>query len=475
MSSSDSSGYNSSSDESCLEIVFPDGKTLDSSAPVIHQIAKRKPEKIGSEGVNSKLSSVDRIAIPCRSDSSDSDEASILQGGPTFSEKPEAIKQMRVEFPDRMAITKVSSMEARRLARLETETQKRKEREAKKAQEKTDKKRQKEREKNAKKRRLEELQQANGRFAHKEIAVLMDSDVFRDTELNLSSVLSDDFTLLEHASPLPCKKVIQWIRKDFLLGGASEAIQYLKKNERDHYEHLDRVIIILQPEDFIPLLQRSTDDLDDNYPALCGWLEDQTSRWKTAWRTDKQPKFLLLLHGIPEALDRHWVEHRRHGKKGSPPPTDAELHDAIQWLLIEFQVECVMSTSVEEIQKTVHKMTRALAENPYGNQVSELECVKKIKTHIDSSESSATLLERASDTWFRQVQQIPRLSEQMASSLVARFPTVRSLWEAYHQQENYSDNACLLADCLSNSRRQMKLSEAVYLFLTSDSPNEMLF
>ena len=469
MSSSDSSGYNSSSDESCLEIVFPDGKTIDSSARVIHQITKRKPAKNGSTGVISKLSSVDRTAIPCHSDCSDSDDASILQGGPTFSDKPEAKKQVRAEFPDSIANTKVNSTEARRLARLETEMQKRREKEAKKAQDKADKKRQKEREKIAKKRRVEELQQANGRFAHKEIAVLMGSDVFRDNELNLVEALSD-FTLYEYANPLPCRKVIQWIRKDFLLGGAEKAIHHLQKNERDHYEHLDHVMVILQPEDFIPLLQRSTDD--DNYPALYNWL----SRWKGAWQTNKQPKFLLLLHGIKEAVDKSWVDHKKgiESHHEVPPPTDAELHDAIQWLLIEFQVECVLSNSVGEIQKTVHKMTRALAENPYGN-LSELECVKKIKTHLDSSESSTTLLERASDTWFRQVQQIPRLSEQMASSLVARFPTVRSLWEAYHEEENYSDNACLLADCLSSSRRQMKLSEALYQFLTSDSPDEMLF
>jgi hypothetical protein len=128
---------------------------------------------------------------------------------------------------------------------------------------------------------------------------------------------------------------------------------------------VDRVILVMQPEDFIPLLQRTDHEEDDDYPGLETFLTDLIARWQASWNTSKEQKLIFLLNRIPELLDRRWADHRRRNEKDElAPPTESELHDAIQWLLVHFQVECVLCPSIEMIQSAVHKMTRAACEAP---------------------------------------------------------------------------------------------------------------
>jgi DNA integrity scanning protein DisA with diadenylate cyclase activity len=146
------------------------------------------------------------------------------------------------------------------------------------------------------------------------------------------------------------------------------------------------------------------------------------------------------------------------------------LQDALQWLLIQFQVECVHCPDIESIQANVHKLTRGLCEAPYANQVTELECIKKIKQNPTADDP----MNRARDAWLRQLQQIPRLSEAMAVNVVREYPTMQSLWQAY-QEGDEAQNVALLADILRGTQRQAKLSEALYRFMTSTNPKEMCF
>jgi hypothetical protein len=100
-----------------------------------------------------------------------------------------------------------------------------------------------------------------------------------------------------------------------------------------------------------------------------------------------------------------------------------------------------------------------------------LECVKKIKTQAVTSDD---LLDRAKDAWLRQLQQVSRLSEVMARNVVRHCPTALSLWQAY-QEGDEGRNAALLADILNGATRQMKLSEALYRFMTCENPKDIIF
>jgi len=336
--------------------------------------------------------------------------------------------------------------------------------------------RQKEEDRIEKKKKLMQADQSKGKFAHKEIILLMDPEIYNSDVYALEKAVSEDFLVRCYPSALTCKRAVQWVQRNYLLGGAEEALKLVEKGDMDQVDHSPYISLILEGDDFIPLITRpeGSCDEDDDFPELAKWLDRFVRRWKYVWETTKEPRMVILLSRVPEALDQMWVDHRRHNrrKNDSNPrlPSTFDLQDAIQWLLIQFQVDCIHCKTVEEIQGNIHKLTRGICETPYAEQVTELHCCKKIKTGVKITDSA---LVRARDTWIRQLQQIPRLSEPMARNVARHFPTMHSLVETYRCGTDYQ-NQELLAGILTGTSRQMKLSEWVHRIMTSSDANEMI-
>jgi hypothetical protein len=404
----------------------------------------------------------------------------------------------------------------RKRERDEQKEKEKQERIKKRKEAKEEKEHRKQEESMTKKQHQDYHHQTTGKYAHEEIAVLLDKDLYDDDPHGLVEKLKTDFLVHSYSSSLGSPaKAIQFVRKDKLMGGAKDAIANLESSNRIRnkkstattkkiggdsdcdgcddcgYEQIHYLVLIFEPDDFIPLLSRHSQDEEDDYPALESYLDSIRSRWKQVWNiplsSGVEPKIIFLLRDLPKALDKKWVEYRRH--KGSNNerslPTVKELEDAMQWLLVQFQVECILCPSIELLQLTIHKMTRSLAEKRYTNQVTELECIKKIKQGCTASDN---VLEKAKDVWIRQLQQLPGMSENRAQHAVTHYPTCQSLWQAYqrehHQQQqqgNDNDNeansssSALLDDKLSGDNRlYSKLSDSVYRVMTSNDPNEMI-
>lgn len=379
---------------------------------------------------------------------------------------------------DDQRLLKEQARQAKRLAQANAKMSRRQERESKRAaiqEEKADRK-----------RRREKAAQESGKHAKKEIAVLMDSGLYRHASLALVHDMREDgFHVQEYPSGFGCH-AIQFIRKDFMSGGATDAVQKLYASDTTGYTHLPIMVVLFDaPHDFLKLLQRcdETDengnnidsDLDD-YPALEKWLEGLIVSWRAAWqmKLDERPRILVYLPKLFESLDRLWVSHRKRGaKRAEPvPPTTEELQDAMTWLLVQFQVECVHLCSNEDLSTHLRKLTRLLAEEPYQKQTTVMDCVRKLKAQCSDFDPD---LDRAMDCWKRQLQQIPHVSMNTASRLVQYYPTARSLWLEY-QNPNLSQEQkrLLLADICGNGRRQGKLSEMIYRVVTSNNPSEII-
>lgn len=140
--------------------------------------------------------------------------------------------------------------------------------------------------------------------------------------------------------------------------------------------------------------------------------------------------------------------------------------------MIQFQVECVHCKASEEVSNHIRKMTRLLAEEPYQKQVTELECIKKLKAECSDMDPA---YDRAADCWLRQLQQVPRVSRQVAMNLTCNYPTALSLWKAY-QDDSLTDDEkrYLTADMFSEKSTQAKLASQLYTIMTSKDPNEIL-
>jgi hypothetical protein len=369
--------------------------------------------------------------------------------------------------------------ERRQHERLEKQVTKQKEKEdraLKKKHEQMSKQAAKLAEKDTKKRRRDEAGQATGKFASQEIAVLMQRELCQHATWNLlDEVKEAGYSVTEYPSLLGCNAV-QWIRKDFLEGGAADALQMLHARNHDGYQHLPVLAIVFDvPHDFIQLLEREEHEEEDDYPQLQEWLLGIQAGWKAAWSAPdgKRPRIILLLHKVMEALDRLWVNHRKRARKDDrPPPTAEELQDAITWILIQFQVECIHCHSSEDVSHNLNKMTRLLSEEPYILQVTELECIKKIKACSDLEPP----FERSKDCWLRQLQQVPRISLTKARNLTRHYPTSRSLWDVYQDEDLTEDEKRVFLSTLFDEKGtcQAKLSDWVYRVMTSKDPNEIL-
>ena len=416
------------------------------------------------------------------------------------------------------AQTKLLEREKRNEDRIRIRNDKEAEKIAKREQrerQRTEKQLADEAEKVAKKRYREECKQTSGKLAKEEIAVLLKKDLFHSYTV-IPDLEKMGYHVQDHPSALQCN-AIQWIRKDALQGGAELAVQHLHSTTQSEYQHFPIVTILIDDaEAFVKLLARSPDDEDDDdYPALEDWLMGIEYGWRASWKIPSttetnvtvsqqptRPRLILLLVKITEALDKMWIQYRKalsandhpvtnHRSTSNttnttrvtttmaqqhPPPTAEELHDAITWILIQFQIECVHCKSNEDVSVQLCKVTRLLAESPYRKPVTEFSCIKKIKpTHNLDENDEANNLERAKDCWMRQLQQIPNLSQPRALHFIQYYPTPFSLWLAYQNPSlTVPQKRSLVAHCFHENRLHMKLSEQLYSVMTSQNPHEMI-
>jgi hypothetical protein len=430
-------------------------------------------------------------------DSSDSDsDDSILNAKPVFKttgkkKAPVAVKKVgphNINNNNNGSVTSSEQTEQERKKHLKLAEQ-----ESKKAERQAVKERraaEKDAEKETRKRNRLEHQQARGNFATTEIVLLVDPPLFRRREQSEcydwrqhEEIINHNCAVHEYRSAIGGSncQALQWIRKDHLDGGAVKAWEELRQNNPDGYTHMDRLVIVFDdPKVFIDLLKRTEQDTtDDDYPQLRQWLLRLENSWRAAWPNaqSKRPAILLLLHQGMKELDRQWVEHRRVHKNSArqhaaqQPPTASDFHDAISWMMIQFQVECMYCESYEEIWTTALKMTRALAKSVYKKTpMTELECVKRIKS---VAPDTCEPLVKARDVWFRQVQQLQGISEAKARNLVRHYPTIQSLWRGYHDNTD-DDPSELVAGYLHNSQYQKKSSESIHRLLTSTNPEEII-
>jgi hypothetical protein len=442
-----------------------DNDNYDDAGYTVALQLKRKPTRTVKEattGSGKVKSSID-FTLPSSSEDDDDNDV-LLNTKPAAFISKESIKEREKQNREALKLQE-------KQARADKRQREREERDLQKNQQVV-----------CKRLRNEQHAQAIGKYRHHEIAVLLDPILYMEDSCSIVQHMSNDFVLHSFPSMLSLRSetaitdlaAIQFVRKDYLDGGAKEAISCLESNDREGYEHLHHLILVIESDDFIPLLRRQDKDEDDDFPALEAWLVSIQSRWRQVWGLPKTavPKILLLLRNLPDALDKKWIDHQRRHRDEPSLPTQWELLDATQWLLVQFQVECTFCPTVDLIQMIVHKMTRALSDQPYVNQVTELECIKKIK---QNAVSQSNPMQKARDVWLRQLQQIPGISETKAQNVVEVYPSCQSLWQAYQQEGGGGQNSTLLASTFSAGiRNEPKLSEAVYKVLTSNEPGEMI-
>ena len=356
--------------------------------------------------------------------------------------------------------------------------------------ERKEKKEAEERSKEQRKQAREEQGQARGKFASQEVAVLMEPTLVNHETFQVKETFQEQgYHLHPYLSALSCLAV-QWVRRDYTRGGAQEAINMVHARKDGEFEHFNTLAVLFDsPHNFISLIQRNEEtdsdndalgsygEDDDDYPKLEEWLLGLVAGWRAAWRKTRadRPRIFLLLYQVPKALDKAWISYNRSrgGRgRGPPPPNAEQLHDAILWMLIQFQIEVIHCENTEDVPKELAKITKFLANARYQAQTTELACVQKLKAQVSDMAPS---LHRAVDCWIRQLQQVPLVSAEMARCLARSYPTARSLWLAYQDTSlTVEEKQVLVADCFGTRSNQVKVSKWLYRIFTSHNPDELL-
>jgi hypothetical protein len=427
------------------------------------------------------------ITKPSDTDDSSEDELEIIYRKPAatsfVARKPVPADDDDDSSDDDLLLTAALS---KPLPKDELKKRKREEQEREKARQKKanaeDRKRkniqksfEKEQEKLEKSTKKDAAKQRAGKFANEEIAVIVEATL----PVAVYEPLQDleqkhGYKVAEH--PGLYSGTVVFIRRDALKGGATSAVDAMKGGRTDGFEFLNKLVVIFaDPTKFLDLLEKQDDDSDD-YPKLEEYLGQLQRSWRYTWKqpSHTNPKITILLPSVKEAVDKLWHSRNAHlrATMSKSPPRDFELEDAVMWCSIQFNVDVIPLSSDAQLTDFLQKMVRALSEAPYRNQVTELECIKKIKSDLPAT---ASPLEKAKDAWERMLQQVPQLSLARARNAIQVYPTALSLWEDYQDPKaSQAQKEGAVANCLGGKSQQTKISQNLYRIMTSSDPNELM-
>jgi len=455
-----------------------DTKPKPKAAPRIDRVRFSSDED--SDSVSGKLKSIttskSNITIESSSDSDSSDSEAVPKT--SVAKKPTVTREEREQIRLKKRQEKEAKKKAREAEKTARAARKAEEQAAKEERKRLqkEKKAKAEAEKEERKRRRETAACNSGRRANEELAVLMSADLYLHPVMKIKEALTEaGYKPFRHANSISLgSHTMQFVRRTISKGGATAAFDAVRAYRKAEYDHVYVVCIIFDtPHNFLDLLVRDGKQDDDDYPKLKEWIEKTVFTWQRLWRLKPpdRPRLFVLLNGVEDALEKLWVNLNKRKKDASTPPTMEELHDALTWVLIQYQVECLRCSNKEEIIKTAKKMTRMVAEEPYAKEISELDGVKKLKSQVSDFADDQ---EKAEDCWKRQLQQVPGVSLTIASSIVKYYPTMRSLLNEY-QSDKYTEDEKrgLLVNCCGNTRKN-KISDHIYRILTSEDENELL-
>jgi len=200
-----------------------------------------------------------------------------------------------------------------------------------------------------------------------------------------------------------------------------------------------------------------------------------------AWR-DALPRgdtLHILIYGLSGAVGKRLEEARRGGARGTSSCTGLTMDTLCalhNHLFIAISVHVSPFDSLTQLLEGVLRLTRHLADAPYALPMSQLATVGK---------------EKGDTPWGMMLQTLPLVSSKVAAAIQARYPTCKSLLDAYGDPRlTVAERSDLLADVMlvvgdgeggpegkdkkAPGKRLTKLSADIYTFFTSTDPSQVI-
>ncbi|XP_041744725.1 crossover junction endonuclease EME1 isoform X2 [Coregonus clupeaformis] len=202
-------------------------------------------------------------------------------------------------------------------------------------------------------------------------------------------------------------------------------------------------------------------------------------------KSQSQKKFRDAVLGEEQAAGKGAVKKRRKKDGGDalPKVSRVEVEEAVVHLQLHTGVQVHFLSTWKEFSDHVAMATKAVADAPFKREREKT----GFSFYLESEWAGGQKVDRAGkgllQVWKRQIQQLNRVSPDMASAVLAAYPSPQLLNQAYSRCKSEREKLSLLSDLLirrgegvtSTTRRVgPELSKRLCLAMTSSDPQQTL-
>ncbi|KAM3592228.1 uncharacterized protein V6R79_015060 [Siganus canaliculatus] len=261
------------------------------------------------------------------------------------------------------------------------------------------------------------------------------------------------------------------------------------------------VVLQMTAEDFIVLvhgyIQEERQGWSGSGPTLTSWVQEQQKRnpgknlilvvidlekYFRSQKSHTQRKFREAVTG-EEQGGRKIKKGRKNVGADTPDVTRVEVEEALVHLQLHTSVSVRFLPTWKDFSDYITMTTKAVAEAPFKREREKT----GFSFYLESEWAGGQRVDRAGkgllQVWKRQIQQLNRVSPDMASAILAAYPSPQLLRKAYSQSRSDQQKASLLSDLLirrgegviSTTRRVgPELSKRVFLLMNCRDPEQTL-
>ncbi|XP_049419713.1 crossover junction endonuclease EME1 [Epinephelus fuscoguttatus] len=262
------------------------------------------------------------------------------------------------------------------------------------------------------------------------------------------------------------------------------------------------VVMHMTVDDFITLIhgyiQEERHGRSGTSPTLTSWVQEQQRRHPTkilslvvielekyfrSQKSQSQKRFREAVAGEERGGGQVKKRRRNGGAEVLPEVSRVELEEAVVHLQLHTGISVRFLSTWKDFSDHITMTTKAVAEAPFKREREKT----GFSFHLESEWAGGQRVDKAGkgllQVWKRQIQQFNRVSPDMASAILAAYPSPQLLRKAYNQCKSDREKISLLSDLLirrgegvtSTTRRVgPELSKRLFFLMNCCDPEQSL-
>ncbi|XP_054455237.1 crossover junction endonuclease EME1 [Anoplopoma fimbria] len=262
------------------------------------------------------------------------------------------------------------------------------------------------------------------------------------------------------------------------------------------------VVMQMTVDDFITLIHGYAQEErlggSGSGPTLTSWVQEQQRRCPSkvlslavidlekyfrSQKSQTQKRFREAVAGEERGGGKAKKRRKNGGDEARPEVSRMEVEEAVVHLQLHTGVSIRFLSNWKDFSDHITMTTRAVAEAPFKREREKT----GFSFYLESEWAGGQRVDRAGkglqQVWKRQIQQLNRVSPDMASAILAAYPSPQLLKKAYNLCKTDRERLSLLSDLLirrgegvtSTTRRVgPELSKRLFLMMNSCDPQQTL-